>query len=338
MRSTSTAEKAVKIINCCEDAPESWTFLKQEIAKADSTWFFFTAKREKWFERIIRRPNLSRYRTCLRAAWKSRDCDFVISHLPKVTCWFALFAKICRSRARHLAFSFNFTTLPTGLRRAIMRTAFSSVDRFVVYSTAEKELYSQYFNIDSRRIDVLPWTVKVPHYEPSASVMNEPYLCAVGGEGRDYARLLDAVRPLTHLRVVLVVRPHNLAGLQIPSHVQVYTNLQNARFWNIVKFSRFVVIPLVSDSTNCGHVTIVGSLLHGIPIVTTYSAGTAEYVFHEKNALVSRARDVEALRTNIERLWRDDELRMRLSAESKKSAIRYDEQVWVDYLKNYLCH
>jgi glycosyltransferase involved in cell wall biosynthesis len=79
--------------------------------------------------------------------------------------------------------------------------------------------------------------------------------------------------------------------------------------------------------------------LHGVPIVTTYSGGTAEYVCHEKNALVSRARDAEALRTNIDSLWRDDELRVRLSEEGKRAAaVRYDERVAADYVRSYLNH
>jgi glycosyltransferase involved in cell wall biosynthesis len=53
----------------------------------------------------------------------------------------------------------------------------------------------------------------------------------------------------------------------------------------------------------------------GAALVTTDNGGSAEYAIHEETALVSRPDDVNALADNVERLLRDDDLRLRLARQ-----------------------
>jgi glycosyltransferase involved in cell wall biosynthesis len=97
------------------------------------------------------------------------------------------------------------------------------------------------------------------------------------------------------------------------------------------------VIPLRDKETNCGHISIVGSLLLGKPLVTTFSDGTVDYIFPDKNALVSPPQNPEYLKNNIYKLWTDSFLYQRLSEMSLKIAKeKHHETVWINYLKNYL--
>ncbi len=325
-----------RIVNCAELAQEGWTFLKDKMPAGSAAWSFHTASPRNWIERLVKRPKIARYRAAAGAAIEARNADVVISHLPRMTWWVALFGRLFSAKAKHIAFSFNFTDLPTGLSHRLMASAFRHVDRFVVFSSAEKSLYSEYFGIDPERIDVLPWAMKLPDIRPETPLIDGDYICAMGGEGRDYRTLVEACRMLPDIPVVMAVRPENIAGMELPVHLKAHTNLPSPQFWNIVRFSRFVVIPLRDETTNCGHISIVGSMLFGKPVVSTLSSGTQEYVQHGRNALVSVPSDVEGLRKNIEILWQDKAIFDHLACGALESVGQYDEAQWVNYLNRQL--
>ncbi len=75
--------------------------------------------------------------------------SLLVSHGPRMTMYGSL-ALAARFRARrHLAYAFNFTTLAMApSTRRVMHSAFSRVDRFVVFSTMERRLYADFFDLD----------------------------------------------------------------------------------------------------------------------------------------------------------------------------------------------
>jgi len=327
----------IAIHNCGDIAPSDWRFLEGRVPGVTARWSFQTSTPANALERAIRRPNLARLRACWLTAWRARRGDVIITHLPWTTWWVGRFSHLIGSRARHLAFSFNFTEIPSGARLRGMRRAFRQVERFVVYSRAEREAYTQAFGISAERIDVLPWAMQTPDTGSDAPWVEGPYICAIGGEGRDYASLLAAAKRLPDIPLVLAVRPHNLEGLDVPTHVRVFVNVPNTQFWNIVRHSAFAVVPLLRPDTACGHITLVGAMKLGKAVVSTYSRGTEDYISHDRTALMSDAGDVDALAGNIRRLWSDPALRARMEAAARHDgAVRHDELRWADYLRDFL--
>ena len=126
----------------------------------------------------------------------ARDAAMVISHDGRVTSRVAVVARIHRLRVPHVAWGFNFTTLPRGPQRRLMAWAFTRVDRFIVYSTMERKLYAEYFGIDPRRVDVVLWGVGYPLVDPPDTPSEtRDYICALGGNARDYRTLFAAMDP-----------------------------------------------------------------------------------------------------------------------------------------------
>lgn len=330
--------KAFQIVNCADHiSAKSWNFLEDEIKDLDINWLFVRNSPTK-LEKIVKLSKLARYRACLEAVWQAKQtkADLIITHLPRATCWTAIFAKLLNVDIPHLAFSFNFTDLPAGTYREIMSRSFQQVDRFVVYSTCEKSLYAEYFGIEPERIDTVLWAMNQPSYNPQQSIMSEEYICAVGGEGRDYKTLAEAMAKLPDIKLVIVARGASVAGLEFSSNVRVLTDIPVDEFWNVVRFSKFVVLPLKNEQTNCSHISLVGSMLFGKPILTTRSTGTEDYVVHNGNALIIPPKDVEALSQNITRLWTDSNLAAKLGEASQSMAVsKHQLSNWVDYLKKY---
>lgn len=172
----------------------------------------------------------------------------------------------------HIGFSFNFTALPTGLRRRHLSYALSDITECAVYSKYELELYPQYFDIDPGKFRYLPWAMDPPEPGPeNPMALRTPYVCSIGGEGRDYSILANVMRELPHITLVVVARERSIRGVSFPTNVHVFLDLALEKTWRIAKDSQGLVLPLVSDQTACGHITIVGAQLLGIALAVTRS-------------------------------------------------------------------
>ncbi len=211
-----------------------------------TSWQFFSVAPRNRLERLIKRPALAPWRACWESVRTARrqHAKLIISHDARITYRCAQSARLQKARVPHLAWGFNFTTLPRGLYRRLMASVFADVDRFIAYSSLERSLYADYFRIDPARIDVLLWGVAQPLVEPAATpIESDDYICAVGGNARDYRTLFAAMAQVPEIPLVAVLRPENVAGLDVLSNVRLHFNLPVGKTNNIVAFSRFMVLP-----------------------------------------------------------------------------------------------
>lgn len=328
----------LRIVNNAEIAESHWRFLEGKTEGVTAIWSFQRAHPRNWLERLVRRPNLARLRAAWCSALAARRAQVLITHLPRTTLWTALMCGLVFSRPRHLAFSFNFTQLPGRATRLLMRLAFRRVDRFVVFSQVERRIYADAFDIDPARIDFLPWAMDVPRSDgPLPPQLPARFACAVGGEGRDYRTLIEAARLMPDVALVIVARPHSLIGLDIPPNVVALSNVDGAVFWAIVARSAFTVVPLLTQDTACGHISIVGSLLLDRPVIATQSSGIADYVVDGENALLVPAGAPSFLAERIRLLWEDPQRCDSLGRHAgERARARHSERVWADYLSAYL--
>jgi len=197
----------------------------------------------------------------------------------------------------------------------------SRVDRFVTLSTFERRLYSQLFHLPQDRFDVVLWGVKPPEVEsPETSFEPGEYVCAIGSQARDYVTLVNAARLLPQIRFVLVVRPYNLPGLDIPSNVTVHVNLPEDRSMNILMHSRFMALPLRNSQTPCGHRTLVAAMNLGKAYVVSDSASVSDYVDGGNNGLTVPPGSAEDFAAAILRLWNEPALCQRLGETGRRFA------------------
>lgn len=249
------------LVNCghgCVDGPKA--FFKPHFGDRVE-WRFVDANasgRTSWL-RAVKRPNIARIWAGVLTAYEAhrQHSDLVISHEPRVTFACEYFLRKLKCRSPHLAFSFNFPKLPVGIRFRQMKAVFQTVDRFLVYSSVERRLYHEAFDIPYDKMDFIFWGVNAPAPDPRDVPLEIPgYICALGENARDYRTLIEAMRQLPDIRAVIVVRPFNIAGITLPSNVEVRTNIPLGHAMNILAFSRFMVLPLAGSEIPCGHVTL----------------------------------------------------------------------------------
>lgn len=227
-------------------------------------------------ERMVTKPKVARYRAAVSAVVTANGRP-IISHLPRVSAAVGLAGSLLRSRSPHMAFSFNFTRLPTGVTRRYMQRVFAGIEQFCVFSEFERGLYADYFRLPADRFRRLLWTQDVPPVAVTAGPFAvNSYVCAIGGEGRDYAALIEAARRLPQVPFVIVGRSYTVLA-DPPRNVTFFADLPLGQTWRLAADSSCLVVPLLSSTTCCGHITLVSGKLLGLPVISTRSEATAEY-------------------------------------------------------------
>ncbi len=295
------------VVCCSPDYGDGWRGLGPRLTGDGAKWIFFD-DRPIWFlERVIRRPNIAIIRACLNAVLRasSKHAKLLVTQEPRTTFLCALFCRILRVNIDHYVFSFNFPELPKGFRVHLMRYAFRQVKQFTVHSSVEREIYGDYFHIPAERIRLRLWSIGVPEVSPDFPLQAGRYISAIGGNGRDYRTLIEAARKLPGIPFVLVVRPDNLIGLEIPVNVKPMVNMSFEASMNIMLHSACTVLPLSVSTVPCGHVTLVCAMHLAKPVVATDSKGICDYILPGYNGVLckpfSRGRFGSDNRSTLER-------------------------------------
>ena len=313
----------INLICCTPFTNTNWQWLKSFFPEDYLQWYFFYSIANGYLEKIVKIPNLAMIRTCQQAvkAVLDKNADFLFSHDPRVSFWCVFFMFLYGVKTKHIAYAFNFPNLPQGIKYFLMKLAFRRIDKFIVYSHYEKQMYNKYFEIPLNKIDVHFWAVGKPKYNPEEPMELGEYICAIGGNARDYSTLVKAMKKLPQIKLVLVARPHNLKNLEIPSNTKVMSNIPVSNAMNILKHSRFMVLPLQDSQVPCGHVTLVAAMHLGKAFIITNSIGVQDYVTHQYNCLTCPDSDVDRLTELILQLWTDKEECIRLGNNGKSFAM-----------------
>ncbi len=301
---------AEKLVVLCTPFADGWRWIIEDSGGDDVRWRYFSdAKKHPWL-RYLKRPNFNTLIAGMRAAFyaKRHNARLLVTIGPRIGFWCGFFSWLFASKVEHFSFSFNFAELPQGWKKKMFSLGFQQITGLRVHSNMEKTLYRDYFGIPEERIEVRLWSMNIPETSPDLPVLDTPYVSAVGGNARDYATLLGAARVLPGVPMVWVVRPENIAGLELPLHVHVLSNVPYARAMNVVANSRLTVVPLRDSQVPCGHVTLVSGMLLKKAIVATSSAGISDYVTDGWNGLLCEQRSPLDLAEKIRTLWERPEI------------------------------
>jgi glycosyltransferase involved in cell wall biosynthesis len=312
------------IINCAPEAQKGAFF--EAHTENSLKWMHVSASDPLNTPIFSRHSHLLRISASHRAARAAKDLGaaIVITHGPQLSFLVQHFLNLYGYRGRHLAFTFNYPRLPTGLKGVAHRIGFKGIDKFVVFSNAERRTYHEYFDIPLDRIEFMHWGVGLPRLDPADQpLVSGQYVCALGGNSRDYRTFIESLRRLPEVNAVMIVRPENLVGLDLPPNVRAMTNIPLAQAMNILSFSRFMALPLDGADVPCGHVTLVNAMHLGKAFAITRSAGIADYIREGENALMFSAKSVNEMTDVLHRMWYDPDLCAQLGAAGRAFAAEH---------------
>jgi glycosyltransferase involved in cell wall biosynthesis len=312
-----------KLIVCCSPYfGKDWRWFGPELTDERTDWFFCNDDTRYFWERLIRRTSLATPRACLYAVYKAwrGDADLLITFGIRMAFWCAFLCRISHLRVPIYVYSFGMDDPPTGIKRRLMNFAFQRLNALTVHSTLEINLVRECFSIPQAEIYLHLWSAPAPEVLPAHALIEGAYVSSIGGNGRDYRTLIEAARLEPEIPIVLVARPANIAGLEIPPNVRVMINLPVHETMNILQHSAFTVLPLAGTEVPCGHVTLVYAMHLGKAIVATASKGIADYVIDGLNGVKVAPFSPRDLADAIAKLWREPQEVARLAKNSLQFA------------------
>ncbi|MEQ1740353.1 MAG: glycosyltransferase family 4 protein [Methyloglobulus sp.] len=318
------------VVISSENTHPTWRWIARHFNTID--WSFYLPQKSKAAPVFIIRMLVS-----LKAVIKAAKSDILVSHGPYMAFYCAFFKWCFCIRTPHVVYSFNFAELPQGFALKRIQFVFKKIDKLVVSSRMEIDLYSAHIKIPADKFDFVHWGVNCPEFKNTPPKRDSDYICAVGGNARDYATFMDAMRDLPDIPAIIVVRPHNLVGLQVPDNVTVLTNIPKDEAYSVIANSRFMVLPLKGNEVPCGHVTIVVAFYMGIPSIVTDSSGIDDYITDGETGVLCDPGSKESMKQAIVRLWQDPVLCTTLSDKGKVFAeSKCSEQNYVAHFNQFI--
>lgn len=268
----------------------------------------------------------------------------VITVFPQLASAVGLYQQLSRRQIPVVAWLFNVGTCQSGLRRWAARASLQHINRFVVHTRRECDIYSQWLGLPKERFVFLPYQVaEMPiTYEENTT---QPFITAIGSAHRDFPTLFQAVETLK-LPTVVASGSRALTGLQLPSQVQAPLELVKQDCLRLAQEARINIVAMKTNDqiTAAGQVTIVEAMRMGRVVIASRCNGAEDYIIHGETGLLVEPGSTQALIQAIEMLWDDPQLRHKIGQNAKNYAAQNcsDEaagaalqsvldDVWLDY-------
>jgi len=201
----------------------------------------------------------------------------------------------------------------------------SCIDRFLTYSTWQQQFIEQRWKLGRDRVLWIPFMVDQIFFAPSqvsSRRHQQPQICAVGLERRDYATLLEAVESLD-VRVVIAAaspwskRQSGMADRHIPANVSV-AKFTQYELRQLYADSRLLVMPLEDVNFQAGVTAMLEAMAMARPVVCSRVPGQTDVITQDENGRYVAAGDGSALRAEIARLLAEPEEAERLGANGRR--------------------
>ena len=131
------------------------------------------------------------------------------------------------------------------------------------------------------RFAFIPWPANIlPEAQPPGD-----YIFAAGRSVRDWRTFMDAVRDLDY-KCVVVASKKDIAELEVPPNVTVFTDIPHDDYMELMRRSRLVVVPLVPTVRSTGQAVVLEAMAMGKPVIATKTAGLEDYICNSETGIL----------------------------------------------------
>ncbi len=182
----------------------------------------------------------------------------------------------------------------------------SHIDRFLVYARRQQQLITRRWCLPAARVPFTPFMVDSAFFAPDAvrpAPRQQPMICAVGLERRDYPTLLKAVEGLAVDVVIAAASPwskrgDSTAGQTIPANVTVRKFTQH-ELRQLYADSNFLVMPLEDVEFQAGVTAILEAMAMERAVLCSRISGQTDVIVEGESGRYVPPGDVAALRAAI---------------------------------------
>lgn len=192
----------------------------------------------------------------------------------------------------------------------------NQIDRFIVYSSWQKQFIQERWHIPCKRVLWTPFMVDQHFFQPQAHTSVKRQICAVGLERRDYPTLLEAVDGLNVDVVIAAASPwskrsDSTTNRPIPANVQ----LKRFSFDGLRQLyaeSAFMVLPLEVVNFQAGITSLLEAFAMGKAVICSRVPGQSDVITEGEHGYYVPPKDPKALREAIVRLLNDPQAQERM--------------------------
>jgi glycosyltransferase involved in cell wall biosynthesis len=224
-------------------------------------------------------------------AWLKRNgvSPWSLTPLALLTCWLAEEVR---------------TASPAKLK--YLRSITQGADLLIFWSTNQRQIFQERLGVPDDRLFFVPFGIETEFYRPRPPGGGN-YVFAIGRDaGRDYQTFVAAIASID-FPVKIACPRDRLAGVDIPSNLEVLGEVEPLRYRELLYGAAVVVIP---SRPAIAYPTGQSVLLHAMscqrPTVVTATSALADYARHGENTWTVAGEDSGALRDGIEQILGDD--------------------------------
>lgn len=216
------------------------------------------------------------------------------------------------------------------VRKIVYNTAFKYPDFYMTVNSAELiDEYSSEFNIDKSHCFLLYDCIQ-NHYETASYSQGDGTVFCGGEAKRDWLTLFKAATLLPQIQFTCVARKINFdKTLHLPGNVTMYFDTDQDFFYNKLKESSVVAMPL-STTAPAGLIVLIRAALLSKPVIVTSTSSTRNYVTDKKNGILIEKGDEKDLARQLTVLLSDNSFREKLCFNMRETMKKFSRE---NYLK-----
>jgi glycosyltransferase involved in cell wall biosynthesis len=210
-----------------------------------------------------------------------------------------------------------------------------SVDRVVVHSRAEIQMYSHCFSLPSAKFVFIPYFVRADALDREMELQKDDYII-VAGRHRDYSTFIEAVRCLKIKGMIIAGNSdRSLIPAILPENIEVQYEIPFSRYREMIFQSRSLVVPLSKTSMlrSLGQVTVFEAVSMKVPIIASRTFQLTDYFQEDKDILFFEPENVDDLQKKMELIISQPELVKRLTINAYNKMMQsYTDKHYTDNL------
>ncbi len=210
-----------------------------------------------------------------------------------------------------------------------LRFIAGAADLLIFWSSNQRQIFEERLEVPDERMYFVPFGIETEFWRPRPGPGD--YILAVGNDpGRDFRTFAAAVAAID-CPVKIACRPERLAGVDVPSNMEVLGEVDHVRYRELLYGAAVVVVPTQPAAAYpTGQTVLLNAMSCQRPTVVTATDAMADYIRHGENTWSVAGEDPEALRAGIEQVLGDESLAAKVADGGRRdvTSVFNAETMW----------
>lgn len=238
------------------------------------------------------------------------------------------------SRQNIIILEFSFSKNERYSKRLLVNIVTKILYLIGVCSKYEVGRYSEEFSSDKFKYIPAPIENDYFLHNDIGKDQVSSYILSAGRGCRDYDTLIEAAFILDELNFIIISDRENIEHIEnIPKNVIIFFDIERNKYYDFLKDSFAVVVPVKEVYKSAGHQVIYQAMAMGKAVIATRTNTTSEIIENYKNGVFFPEGDSQTLVKEIKNLVNDKEFKKRISQNASETSKNFDIETYFKFFK-----